>query len=358
MTTPRPNPLDGLPPYRELDTNGAADQAAERMEARSSVPASDAMFEALVAPLLDAPESQVVAQSAGRRILELGCGSAALSRRIANHARDAHVVATDKSPGMIEFARARIADEDLSGRVRALVLDALLLPRKVGGPVDRILWQAPLQSLEGENATVPPGFEGSETSLMDISEVRSFLGVEAPHTVLEEDTLDEDDGEDTDDEDEGYSLIISSVMMPYFDVDEQRQIIDRLVARLSPGGSLCFVEQDLLSDFVTIGDIDLERRALGKDIRSVEGVPSHALRGLMRDAGLEMGAQKAFLWTCDELNPYVSTLLEASLDAGVANGRVTVQEKEDALKRVQALHDVGDFSYGITYRRISGSRPA
>lgn len=355
---------DGLPNYRDLDKDGEARKAAERMEARSEVAASDALFERLVLPLLDRADAELITQETGRRVLEVGCGTAALSRRLARHANDLHLVATDKSPGMIEFARERIEAEGLSARVRALVLDALLLPKKLGGPVDRILWSAPYanavsQTGEEGNVTHVPGFDTSvvETSLMDISEVRSILGT-SPNTVLEEDTLDEDDDIDTDDEDMGFNLIFSSVMMPYLDEDEQRQVVDRLATRLGVGGVLCFLEQELLSDFITLGDIDLERRALGKDVRRVAGRPAHALRGMMREVGLELLEEERALWTCGTYNPYVQSLLENATDAAVQAGRMTSAERTKALEAARDLDATGDFSYGMTYRQIAGVRRA
>ncbi len=357
------SPQSGLPNYRNLDKEGEARSAAERMEARSEDPAADHLFETLVVPLLNRAEAELITQETGRRVLEVGCGTASLSRRLARHANDLHLVATDKSPGMIEFARQRIEEEGLSARVRALVLDSLLLPKKLGGPVDRILWSAPYAnslSLAGEepNVTNVPGFDTSmvETGLMDISEVRSMLGGSGNNTMLDEDTLDEDDDIDTDDEDMGFNLIFSSVMMPYLDEDEQRQVVDRLATRLGVGGVLCFLEQELLSDFVTLGDIDLERRALGKDVRSVVGLPAHAIRGMMRDVGLELLEEERCLWSCNAYTPYVQRVLEASTDAAVTAGRMTSAERTKALEAARALDASGDFSYGITYRQIAGVR--
>lgn len=356
---------DGLPNYRDLDKEGEARKAAERMEARSAIAASEGLFEGLILPLLDRADAELVTQETGRRVLEVGCGTAALSRRLARHANDLHLVATDKSPGMIEFARERIEAEGLSARVRALVLDALLLPKKLGGPVDRILWSAPYanavsQTGEEGNVTHVPGFDTSmvETSLMDISEVRSILGASSPNTVLEEDTLDEDDDIDTDDEDMGFNLIFSSVMMPYLDEDEQRQVVDRLATRLGVGGVLCFLEQELLSDFISLGDIGLERRALGKDVRRVAGRPAHALRGMMREVGLELLDEERALWSCNSYNPYVQNVLETSTEAAVSAGRMTSAERTQALEAARDLDAAGDFSYGITYRQIAGVRRA
>ncbi len=89
-------PAEGLPDYARLDEAGEAAAAARRMEARAAEPASAALFEALVRPLLPGV----------RRVLEVGCGSGALARRVAA-ASDAEVLATDKSEGMLAVAAAR-----------------------------------------------------------------------------------------------------------------------------------------------------------------------------------------------------------------------------------------------------------
>lgn len=104
-----------LPDYKNLDLSGEALQAALRMEARAKEPASQAMFEQLVAPLLS---------SNVRTILEFGCGTAALSRRIARLAAQAVVYASDKSEGMLVTARQLAETEDLPN-IRFQVWDVL-----------------------------------------------------------------------------------------------------------------------------------------------------------------------------------------------------------------------------------------
>lgn len=105
--------LAGLPDYAQLDLSGEAVAAAARMEARAADPASLRLFDALVRPLLVGAE----------RILEVGCGTGALARRIAA-ACGAEVVATDKSEGMLQVAIA------LGGRVGFERWDVL----EEGGP--------------------------------------------------------------------------------------------------------------------------------------------------------------------------------------------------------------------------------
>lgn len=88
--------LRGIPNYRDLDLDGAAQAAAERMEARADEPASRAMFEALVLPLLTPTPG---------RVLEVGAGTGALARRIAEASPASRVHASDKSEGMLRAAR-------------------------------------------------------------------------------------------------------------------------------------------------------------------------------------------------------------------------------------------------------------
>lgn len=48
--------------------------------------------------------------STSRRILELGCGTGELSKKILNHCPDAQIIALDYSPRMIEFARKKMIE--------------------------------------------------------------------------------------------------------------------------------------------------------------------------------------------------------------------------------------------------------
>jgi SAM-dependent methyltransferase len=96
------NMKNPIPDYKNLDLSGEALQAAGRMEARAQEPASQEMFEQLVLPLLTANV---------KTVLEFGCGTAALSRRIARAAPEAAVYASDKSEGMLAAAH-RLADPE------------------------------------------------------------------------------------------------------------------------------------------------------------------------------------------------------------------------------------------------------
>ncbi|MFZ5469171.1 MAG: class I SAM-dependent methyltransferase [Myxococcota bacterium] len=94
--------LHELPDYRDLDSSGEARAAAARMDARARERASHELFEVLVRPLLSPPP---------RRVLEVGCGTAALARRIARAAPAAEVLASDKSEGMLTAAKRHLEAE-------------------------------------------------------------------------------------------------------------------------------------------------------------------------------------------------------------------------------------------------------
>jgi len=92
----------GIPDYKNLDLSGEAEAAARNMEDRAREPASQALFDSLVGPLI-APDTRVV--------LEVGCGTGALAARIADYNTQAYVLGTDKSEGMIRAARGLRASE-------------------------------------------------------------------------------------------------------------------------------------------------------------------------------------------------------------------------------------------------------
>jgi 2-polyprenyl-3-methyl-5-hydroxy-6-metoxy-1,4-benzoquinol methylase len=97
--------IEPTPDYKNLDLSGEALQAATRMETRAQEAASQEMFQQLIAPLLT---SEV------KKVLEFGCGTAALSRRIARAAAHAVVYASDKSEGMLMVARHLVDVENLT----------------------------------------------------------------------------------------------------------------------------------------------------------------------------------------------------------------------------------------------------
>ncbi len=102
-----------IPDYANLDASGEARAAARRMEARASAPASKAMFDDLVAPLVRASIARIdgPVRDASPRVLEIGCGTAPLARSIAAMAPDAAVFACDKSALMLDEAQL-LADGD------------------------------------------------------------------------------------------------------------------------------------------------------------------------------------------------------------------------------------------------------
>lgn len=87
--------VSGTYDYARLDASGEGERAAARMEARALEPASQGLFEALVAPFLE---------PSPRSVLELGAGPGALARRIVATRDDTRVVATDKSDVMLGVA--------------------------------------------------------------------------------------------------------------------------------------------------------------------------------------------------------------------------------------------------------------
>jgi SAM-dependent methyltransferase len=94
-----------VPDYKNLDLSGEALAAAQRMEARAAAPASLDMFQYLIAPLLT---PQVT------NILEYGCGTAVLSRRMAQAAPQTYIYACDKSQGMLDFAQQMLEKENIA----------------------------------------------------------------------------------------------------------------------------------------------------------------------------------------------------------------------------------------------------
>lgn len=266
-----------IPDYKNLDLSGEALQAAGRMEARAQEPASREMFEALVTPLLT---DQVTS------VLEFGCGTAALSRRIARAGARRRVVASDKSDGMLEAA-ARLAEAEGLGNLRFQRWDVL----------DESAFPFPI-----------PQFD----------------------------------------------LIISSVVAPYLDDDQTAALIGRLAARLSPGGVLAFIEQDLATDTVYYPGPELLRGVLTPDQRNFKRTLALGLRPVMRAQGLRMLPRRSFLWTDDAYGAYTCELLERFADVACERGSIRPDERDKWKKTLLALAASGDFYYGIVYHCISG----
>lgn len=113
-----------LPDHYDPDEGGSARQAAFRMESRAQEPASERMFQELVRPILG---------TGVRSVLELGCGTAFLSRRIVRLLNHANVLATDKSPEILGAARQCAEKEEIRTIQWALwdVLNEDAFPYKV-----------------------------------------------------------------------------------------------------------------------------------------------------------------------------------------------------------------------------------
>jgi SAM-dependent methyltransferase len=268
-----------IPDYKNLDPNGEAIQAASRMEARAREAASQEMFLQLVVPLLS---SEV------KTILEFGCGTAALSRRIARTAPQAQVYASDKSEGMLKVARYLVDSENINN-IRLEIWDIL----------DESAFPFPTQK---------------------------------------------------------FDLIISSVVIPYLDDTQTISLIERLSSRLSPGGILALVEQDLTTDSANFPKFELFRGVLAKDLRNLKSTLALGLRAVLRDAGLEVLPRRSFLWTDDVYGAYTRDLLERLADAACDRGQITPDERNEWKKTLNELAESGDFYYGIVYHLVVGRR--
>lgn len=282
--------IEGIPHYRDLDLSGEARAAAERLEDRAREAASDAMFDELVVPLLEPPPANV---------LEVGCGTAALSRRIARLLPGATVHATDKSEGMLAAAR-EYAESEARANAGANAGGKLILGR----------WDA----LDAGSFPFEPGLR--------------------------------------------FGLILSSVVVPYLDDGQTAALVRDLASRLAPGGVLAFIEQDLQTDAVNFPRFDLARRVLDKDGRDLKTTLTLGVRPLLREAGLEPLPRRSFLWTDDGYGPYTRELLGRLADAALEAGRITAAEREEWGTGLEALADSGDFYYGLVYHRVAGRVPA
>jgi len=268
-----------LPDYKNLDISGEAQQAAARMEARAQEPASAGMFEQLVRPLLS---GQV------KTVSEFGCGTAALSRRIARAAPQVVVYASDKSEGMLAVAR------HLAGEER---LDNLHIAH----------W--------------------------DLLDDDAF-----PFAVPQ------------------FDLILSSVVIPYFEDEAAIPLISRLAARLAPGGALAFMEQDWLSDSLYYPNFQMVNTVLGKESRRSKRTLGLGLRSVLREAGLNLLPRCSYLWSDVAYGPYTRDLLERFADSACAQGKIQPAERDEWKETLTGLAGSGDFYYGIVYHLIAGRR--
>ena len=268
-----------IPDYKNLDVSGEANKAAVRMEARAQEAASEAMFAELVATLLAA---QV------RTVLEFGCGTAALARRIARAAPQAQVFASDKSEGMLKVARYLVESEQISN---------------------------------------------TQLQLWDVLDETDF-----PFSTAQ------------------FDLIISSVVAPYLDDAQTIGLVQRLSARLTPGGVLAFVEQDLQTDTVNFPKAELFRGVLTKELRNLKRTMALGLRPILRGAGLQLLPRRSFLWTDDHYGAYTRELLETFADAACERGQIQPQDRDEWKQTLKDLASSGDFYYGIVYHLVAGRR--
>ena len=270
-----------IPNYKNLDLSGEVYQAATRLEARVQTEASREMFEQLIVPLL---------ASQPKTVLEFGCGTAILSRRIAQAAKQARVYASDKSAGMLKAAGAMVEAEAIPN-------------------LDLVLWDA----LDEGTFPFPT---------------------------------------------ERFDLIISSVVVPYFEDSQTIALIERLAARLAPAGVLAFVEQDLHTDTLNFPKEDLSRKILGKDARDLKRTLALGLRPILRAAGLEVLPRRSYLWTDEAYGAYTRDLLERFAQAACDQGRIEPEERDEWKATLEDLAGSGDFYYGIVYHLVAGRRAA
>ncbi len=270
--------IQHLPDYSNLDLSGEAKDTAARMEARSQVPASKDMFEFLLGPLLG---------EGVKTVLDVGCGTAPISRRIKAKRPELKVFACDKSAEMIRVAESLAKTEQL---------------------------------------------KGLEFKTWDVLNEGAF--------PFETKTFD---------------LIVSSVMIPYFADEQIRDIVVRLAARLAPGGTLAFMEQDLMTDSLNYPD-DLVKKIFAKEQRATRSTLSLGLRNTLREAGLEILPNRSYLWTEAQYGAYVRDLLGRFLKANLANGSMTQQEVEKANQTLEIRATEGDFFYSLNYHLIAGRK--
>ena len=155
---------------------------------------------------------------------------------------------------------------------------------------------------------------------------------------------------------QSFDLILSSVVIPYFDDAQTSDLIRRLAARLAPGGVLAFVEQDLTTDTLNFPKFDIYRGVLTKDLRNLKPSLALGLRPLLREAGLQPLPRRSFLWTDDAYGAYTRDLLERLADSACEKGHVTPEERDEWKTTLDRLAASGDFYYGMVYHLVAGRR--
>lgn len=267
-----------IPDYRNLDQTDEAHRAAWRMEMRGRETSSQLMFEALVAPLFS---------ERTRKVLEFGCGTACLSRRVAKTFNQADVLATDSSETMISVAQSLIDEENSSVR----------------------------------------------THVWDVTRPDSFPEPDAM-----------------------FDMILSSVVVPYLSDQETLKLIDFLSERLSTGGNLCFVEQDLMTDSVASSFPKVADRIFAKDKRQFPAWNGLRLRELLNRSDLQLHPIESFLWTDHKYGPYTNELLTRLAQNAVYEGRITQAESDGFLKDQLYRAQNSQAYYGLVYHRVAARR--
>lgn len=151
-----------------------------------------------------------------------------------------------------------------------------------------------------------------------------------------------------------FDLIISSVVIPYFDDDQAVELIAQFAAHLAPGGVLAFMEQDWMSDTVNYPGFDQANKVIGKDHRVYKQSLGLGLRPMLRRAGLELLPRRSFLWSDDAYGPYTRDLLERFADSAYDRRRITVKERDEWKQTLNKLAASGDFFYGMVYHLVAG----
>ncbi len=139
------------------------------------------------------------------RILDLCCGSGCIGIAVASRVKDAKVTLADKSREALAVAKENVAINKLTGRVRCILVDAMLPPAPFMGKFDLIV-------------SNPPYITGEE-----MKELPDSVAKFEPHMAL----FGGDDG-----------------------LDFYRAIAKNFAQALKPGGYLCFEFGDTQGDDV------------------------------------------------------------------------------------------------------------
>ncbi len=258
---------------------------------------------------------------------------------------------------------ARLAADGMEDRARepssAEMFDALVRPL-LGQGVRRVLEVGcGTGALAGRIATACPGatvyaLDKSPTMLMVAQSLRAEEGVSGIE-FLEWDVTDEAAFPAGD---APFDLVISSVMLPYLSDEQTVDLVNRLAARLAPGGVLAFVEQDLATVSIAFPDPNLVWKAKRAPVpNESKRLIAINLRPVLRDAGLEMLPRATFPWVDDHYGPYMRRLQHRTADDLVKAGIYTAEDARAWKDGLDALAAAGDFHYGLVYHRIAAAKP-